>query len=536
MGQMGLYAQNIQTSWMPSVSVLGDMNGDVSDVQRLILKYILEQNPNTQKQTLQDLQNTLKIVQADRTKYQKYMSNAQEKSIYADFSRNYNAYTANIPAIIQSVKTNQYSQATTLDTQGDPLWGLAKNDIHTLIQLNKNGAFQETRASVADYHAASSMAIIFTIIALLLGITLAILISRRIRIPIQIMAKAAEVIASGDLTVEAIRVKNQDEIGALADSFNKMSSGLRETILKVSQSAEQVAASAEQLNASAEESSQATQNIAMTIQEVSIGSDKQAQNTEETAKSVNAIAASAEQIAVSAQNVSMSALNASEIATEGANSISLAIQQMDSIHTTVEGLVDSAERLGQRSKEIEQIVNVITDIATQTNLLSLNAAIEAARAGEHGRGFAVVADEVRKLAEQSGQSAKKIVDLIGHIQTDIDEAIRSTGVATTETQTGIQVVTTAGVSFTKIQNAVQEVSSQIQEVSAAVEEMSAETEQIVQTIDQISEIAVSNASGTQTVSAAAQEQLASMEEIAASATSLAQMAEELQNLVGQFKI
>lgn len=209
---------------------------------------------------------------------------------------------------------------------------------------------------------------------------------------------------------------------------------------------------------------------------------------------------------------------------------------MNSINQTVTGLANVVKGLGERSKQIGQIIEVITGIAEQTNLLALNAAIEAARAGENGRGFAVVADEVRKLAEQSAQSAQQISMLITAIQQETNEAVQSMEMATKEASNGIVVIHTAGESFVEIKNAIEEVAVQIQEVSASVQQMSAGAEQIVQSMQLVSKIAESAASGTQEVSAATEEQLASMQEISASAVSLSKMAEELQQLIQKFKI
>jgi methyl-accepting chemotaxis protein len=188
---------------------------------------------------------------------------------------------------------------------------------------------------------------------------------------------------------------------------------------------------------------------------------------------------------------------------------------MDSINTTVNGLSAAIEGLGHRSDEIGQIIDSITAIASQTNLLALNAAIEAARAGDQGRGFAVVADEVRKLAEESAQSAKQIAGLISAIQAETTQAVKSMESATNEVQDGLQVVHTAGDSFSQLTSAISDVTSQIQEVS-----------------DTISESAAAN---TENVSAASEEQMAAMEEIASSAESLSKMAADLQRLTQKFK-
>ncbi len=375
-----------------------------------------------------------------------------------------------------------------------------------------------------------------SIIAVLLAVVIAFVVSRLISKPIVLMAKASQQIAAGDLTGEDIRTKNKDEIGILAQSFNQMAGNLRSLIYQVSQSAEHVAASAEELTASAEQTSQASELITATIQEVVGSAERQAQGVGESVKAMNEMSSGAQQIAANAQSTSVLSVQAAQKALEGNETLTMTAGQMDSISATMNQLADAVMEMGEHSKEIEQIVDVISDIAAQTNLLALNAAIEAARAGEHGRGFAVVADEVRKLAEQSAESARKITQLIVTIQGNTQKAVGSMEAGTREVGEGIRVVRTAGKRFEEIRNAVEEVATQTQEVSAAVQQMSAGTEQVQSSIDHISAGSKTVAELSQSVSAAAEEQLAAVEEVSSSASSLAKMAEELKLLIGKFKV
>jgi len=202
-------------------------------------------------------------------------------------------------------------------------------------------------------------------------------------------------------------------------------------------------------------------------------------------------------------------------------------------------VVSSAQvvkKLGERSKDIGQIVATISGIASQTNLLALNAAIEAARAGEQGRGFAVVAEEVRKLAEQSEVAAKQIARLIEEIRLDTDQAVVAMDKGTQEVKIGTQVVTSAGESFQEIVVFINQISQQIQEVYSAAQQMGHTNQEIVTTIDDINIVTQNNASEVQTVSAATEEQSASIEEIASSSHALAKLAEELQSAIHRFTV
>ena len=252
-------------------------------------------------------------------------------------------------------------------------------------------------------------------------------------------------VAAGDLSETSMGIRSQDEIGRLARSFKQMVGNMRALVKQISSDAEHLAASSEELTASAEQSSQATNQVALSIQEVAGGANEQMNAANEAAAVVTEMSAGIQQIAANASSVSQQSETAAEKAVRGGAAVDKAVSQMSQIEQTVNTSAQVVAKLGERSKEIGQIVDAISGIAGQTNLLALNAAIEAARAGEQGRGFAVVAEEVRKLAEQSEEAAKKIAGLIGEIQVDTDKAVQAMQQGTQEVKTGAEVVNAAGI-------------------------------------------------------------------------------------------
>ncbi|MFD2629215.1 methyl-accepting chemotaxis protein [Oceanobacillus kapialis] len=372
-------------------------------------------------------------------------------------------------------------------------------------------------------------------IALAIGIVVVLFVIRSIVRPVNKLVEAADLMSRGDLTVDVTNDSN-DEIGQLAKAFNRMRKHLNEVIVQVRDKANNLAASSEQLNASSQQNSVATEQITNSIQEVAAGVEDQSSKIDSSSRMAQQMSGSIQQIASSSNEVSTTAADATAVVSAGNKAIETTVGQMEFIKQTVHDLSGNIEGLGNKTREISKIVDVITNIAEQTNLLALNAAIEAARAGEHGKGFAVVADEVRKLAEQSSQSSEQIKDMIQSIQQESVEAVKAMETGTTEVDRGIEVVSQAGQSFTDITSFVNTVTSQIQQVASKIQEISSGTEQFVETFDTIAGISETTSGAAQNVSASTEEQLASMEEITDSANSLSVMAEELQEVVEQFRL
>ncbi|MFH0772412.1 MAG: methyl-accepting chemotaxis protein [Candidatus Omnitrophota bacterium] len=375
------------------------------------------------------------------------------------------------------------------------------------------------------------------ILAVILGFVIAALISRRITKTLRAVADKVNDIAgaAGDLTA-TVPVVSNDEIGDLARAFNKMLAGLKAMVMQILETAERISASSQQLSSSAQEMNATTEEVSSTVQQIAKGSETTAQRVEETSKVMEQMNASVSQVATSAQQAASASVQASQSAQKGGELAKDAVNKMNKIYETISGSAVVVKKLGERSEQINEIVNVITGIADQTNLLALNAAIEAARAGEQGRGFAVVAEEVRKLAEGSAKAADQIAKLIKDIQKETNYAVESMDTGSKEAAEGKEVVNKAGTALNEIIKVVENTASMVEQISAATQQMSAGTKQVVKSVDDIASTAEEAASATEEASASTEEMTASMQEMAASAQELSEMAINLRELVGKFKI
>ena len=476
--------------------------------------------------------------------------------------------------------------------QKDPASWLSKSSVvldQSIADIKKFQDDTDTSANRASF-AGMWVTIGGTLIALLGGIVIAIYTARSISEPLtHLITVAREIGDSGDLD-QNIDIHRNDEIGALATTFNnmvaylkemasvsmavaegdlaveivprskrdtlgnafiRMSHGLQDLVRTTRDSAGQVSAGSNQVAGAADESakvsvqaSSAIEEVTSTMHEMSINVQNVVKNTQVQASSVAETSASIDQMVTSIQRVADTAKVLLDIANRSREEVVTGIQTMekttDGLNRTNQAIQSSAEIinvLGHRADDIGKIIEVIDDLAEQTNLLALNAAIEAARAGEHGLGFAVVADEVRKLAEKSTQSTKEIADLIQSIQREARQAVENMERSTRIVEEGLSLGNDLGSALHKISNVVTEVYKFSQEIGAATNEQSVGSSQIAKATSRLTEITQEinsaveeQASGAQAVVRAMDKMRELVQQSASSSTELSAAAEQMLKL------
>ncbi|WLG22579.1 methyl-accepting chemotaxis protein [Pseudomonas sp. FP1154] len=398
------------------------------------------------------------------------------------------AFTQAIAEAVQARK-EMTDQGTTIVSLSEQLYQ---------IQLDRRDA---------ESAQARTLQLVSTLLALLVGIIAAVIITRQITRPLRETLAVVDRIASGDLSHNLI-VTRRDELGVLQQGIARMGVTLRDLISGIRDGVTQIASAAEQLSAVTEQTS--------------AGVNSQKVETDQVATAMHEMTATVQEVARNAEEASQAAAAADGEARAGDQVVNEAIAQIERLASEVERSTDAMTVLQQESDKIGSVMDVIKAVAEQTNLLALNAAIEAARAGEAGRGFAVVADEVRGLAQRTQKSTEEIEGLVAGLQNGTLQVAAVMNNSRSLTDSSVALTRKAGVSLENITRTVSNIQSMNQQIAAAAEEQSAVAEEISRSIINVRDVSEQTA--------------AASEETAASSVELARLGNQLQMMVSHFRV
>jgi methyl-accepting chemotaxis protein len=371
---------------------------------------------------------------------------------------------------------------------------------------------------------------------IILGVLIAFqfyIVRKSIR-PLRELGLGIDIFSQGSFDISL--KEGEDEIGQINKKFNDMTARMRQIILAIKEAYGRNADYSEKILRAVKEGNHHYGSMVTELQHISDQMKNQEASTVESAASLQEIVSGITSIADYSSEVRKKADELESRSQIGNKTVHEMMEQMNLAEQSVGNSSEALQKLHQQSREISGIVNLITDIADQTNLLALNAAIEAARAGEHGKGFAVVADEVRKLAEQSRKSAEQIKDLISGIQNEVDVAVSSISVGSQKVSSSVNSSDEITQIFDQILEGINGISIQVQEISTSTQQVAAESQEVGSVVEQLSSIAKHNSAASSDITQNTEVQKNNMSLIAQDVEEMNRLFQKLQDSISIFKI
>ncbi|MCI2255545.1 methyl-accepting chemotaxis protein [Domibacillus sp. PGB-M46] len=498
-----------------------------------IADYIYLQDENS----INEFKDRMEQVTELETKLEPQLSTDKQKELFETVkANNQEINQLFLEQIVPAIEKKEHQKVRELRIQTQ---GLLDSTVEDLTEVRTASYEERVRAIKSANNALHNSVIILIvsiIASILLGSFLIIIVSRMIIKNLKKVVSLATQVSEGNLSADNLDYKGNDEIGQLSTAVNKMSSNLRNMVNEMVRVSDSVSSQSEELSQSSKEVQQGSEQIASTVQELAAGAEQQASSVGSISEVVTSQNEDIKSARTSGEQIEQKSSGVLRLTEDGVALMKNSMNQMNMIDGIVKESVEKVNGLAKRSLDISKLVDVIQNVANQTNLLALNAAIEAARAGEHGKGFAVVADEVRNLAEQVSASVGEITQIVGNIQLESRTVTGILEEGYDQVRNGIEQVNLSGAKFNEINEAVQIMGNEISAISTVLQRVSNNSITVSQSVENIASISEEAAAGLEQTSASVQQSNSSMEEVSASADLLAQHAETLNDLVRKFKL
>ncbi|WP_428558480.1 MAG: methyl-accepting chemotaxis protein [Solidesulfovibrio sp. DCME] len=548
MGSINANVTELATNWLPSIDAVADIDHQFQTLRRWEILHVLSTDESEMRGYDQRIAAIKVELNKTFAKYEPLISSDEERRIYKAFRADEEKYNAISVKLLELSRKNATAEAKKL-IEGDSrtAFNNALDELKKLVELNKKGGADSAAAGHADYQRGRLILISLLVVAAIIGLAVCLFILRGVSSQLGedpgYLFEVASRIAGGEMD---IRFREHKGEGGVFAVLKQMVANLKQKIAEAdgktaeaaaeAAKARQATEAAEAARAAAENAktegmlqaadrlssvvhiiSSASEELSAQVEQTSQGAEQQSARLGETATAMEEMNATVLEVAQNASQAADTAAKARAKAEEGSGAVGKVASFMERINENSRQSLEDMGVLGKQAENIGQILNVISDIADQTNLLALNAAIEAARAGEAGRGFAVVADEVRKLAEKTMTATKEVGDAIRGIQggarknyDNVAQAVTAVGEATT-------LATTAGAILHEIVDLVDASADQVRSIATASEQQSASSEEINRSVDEVNRIA--------------SETMDALRQSAQAVSDLAQQAQELNTMI-----
>jgi methyl-accepting chemotaxis protein len=482
---------DMETNQLPSVGYLGNMLENTLRLRITSFRTLVNREPAALRETDGRIAELIGKLQDAKKNYAALPAEGEELAVYRQFEATLATFLDVQAQVLDLSRQEKMEEMRNLiNTRMKDATDLMGVQLNQLITINKQSAAEATVVSKQQYDGANIGVISVSVIAALMTIFLAWLLTKSIVNPLSRAVRVAEEIAAGDLT-RPIEVDGKDEATQLLKALATMQQNLRKTIELISGSATQLASAAEELSAVTEESSR--------------GLQQQNNEIEQAATAVNEMTAAVEEVARNAVSTSEASQQSNQTARQGRDRVVETVKSIQDMTQQIQATTGLVEGLAEQGRDIGKVLDVIRSIAEQTNLLALNAAIEAARAGEAGRGFAVVADEVRALAHRTAQSTTEIEQMVAGIQTRTGDAVQSMSRNTDSTRSTLSLANSAGDALELITEAISQINERNLVIASASEEQAQVSREVDRNLVNIRDLAAQTAAGANQTSAASHE-------------------------------